>query len=218
MTEVQYVYVSSLTEEQFSLFLPYLSPEDQEKNAKYLRSINKYQHLLGRMLLAEFLHLKGYPIALLKELQVEEKPRLPAVDFHFNISHSDDLVICAISENEVGIDVEKINHKVSFEDFHNTMNDDQWKLIKVSDSPQSAFFDFWAAKESLIKADGRGLYIPLEDIWVHEVHGTVEGQPWQLQRLSIDPGYACCIAGEDLGEINVSELHPLVSQIVRERP
>ncbi len=205
MTEVQYAYVSHLTEERFQQFLPYLSAQDQEKNQNYVRPINQYQHLLGRLLLWEFLRKKGFPIELLKELQVEEKPQLPAVDFHFNISHSDDLVLCAISENEVGVDVEKINLAVVLDNFKDTMNPAQWKYIHASKSPKTSFFDYWSAKESLIKADGRGLGIPLEKIFIHQGHGIVEGQSWELQRLAIDANYACYLAGKALGEITPTQ-------------
>ena len=45
-----------------------------------------------------------------KEILVDEygKPRIKDSDFHFNLSHSKSLALCAISKNAIGCDVEKV--------------------------------------------------------------------------------------------------------------
>ncbi|MEM9337681.1 MAG: 4'-phosphopantetheinyl transferase superfamily protein [Bacteroidota bacterium] len=208
-TIIRYAYLSEWPADQLIDFFPYLSVKDQEKNRKYYREVNRNQHLMGRMLLADLLQHQGLPgNELIKELNVKQKPHLPNTDICFNISHSEDLVICAICDHEVGIDVERINHSVDFNDFGSTMNATQWQVIHQSDDPPKAFFDFWAAKESLIKADGRGLAIPLEEIEVYSDYGTIDDTRWELTPISLTTDYACCLAGESLGEVSVTKLLP----------
>ena len=72
----------------------------------------------------------------------------------FNLSHSGDWVMCAISKDcELGCDVEKINHadlRVAERVF--TRSELEW--VKRDDC---AFYRIWTLKESVMKCDGRGL-------------------------------------------------------------
>lgn len=68
----------------------------------------------------------------------------------------------------------------------------------------------WTAKESLIKADGRGLQIPLDTL---EVGGQpsvlVNGQHWYIRDLPIFQHYACHIACEHpIGQVTTEEIGP----------
>src|ERR1044072_4992363 len=134
----------------------------QEKNLKYLRWQDRHAHLFGKMLLGEALQKFGLDSTCLHTLQYNEydRPYIPG-DIDFNISHAGEYVLCAIGRNvRLGIDIEKI-HAVDFSDFENVMTDEQWKIIKNNDNPLKTFFSYWAIKESVIKADSRGLSIPL---------------------------------------------------------
>jgi 4'-phosphopantetheinyl transferase len=80
----------------------------------------------------------------------------------FNISHSANWVVCAIDNNTVGIDVEfikPIDIKIAERFFSKTecfdlMNEPEDTRIKY-------FYMLWTLKESYIKAEGKGLSIPL---------------------------------------------------------
>lgn len=85
----------------------------------------------------------------------------------FNISHSGKWVVCAVSNNPVGIDVEYIKSidfdiaKTFFtkEEYINLMNQD----IKT----KKYFYLMWTLKESYVKADGRGLSLPLNSFSIN---------------------------------------------------
>jgi 4'-phosphopantetheinyl transferase len=83
-------------------------------------------------------------------------------DFHFNISHSGDWVVCAVDNLPVGIDVEKI-HDVDLNLSARFFSEEEHKyLLSLEISKRrNSFFELWTLKESYIKADGRGLSIPL---------------------------------------------------------
>jgi len=82
-------------------------------------------------------------------------------DFHFNVSHSGDWIVCAIDNKPIGIDIEKIsaciNLGISENFFSNKEHDDL--LSKID--PFDYFFTLWSLKESYIKYIGKGLSHPL---------------------------------------------------------
>lgn len=126
------------------------------------------EHRIGRMLLRDGLK-KWYGLDLTEE-ELEEslvkdpygKPRFREWDsIHFNISHCDGIVVCAFSEKEIGIDVEKI------QDFTEAMakkiltEKEQKILQKYAADPKEQnrrFYRFWTLKESYLKWKGRGFY------------------------------------------------------------
>ena len=87
-----------------------LNSNDKLKYNKILNKKRKKQFIIGRMLLSELLiteYNKKYidiPIIFNKN----GKPYLKNNNIYFNISHSNDYVICAISDKNIGVDIEKI--------------------------------------------------------------------------------------------------------------
>lgn len=80
------------------------------------------------------------------------KPLLPFC--HFCIAHSDDLVIVAISDNPVGVDVERIREIKKRNDYKLfSFNEVKY----VNSSPVGIalrFFEIWTKKEAYIKLNG----------------------------------------------------------------
>ena len=141
-------------------------PENKQKRIKRFL---KYEDSL-RTLIAEVLIRK----IIMQELKIPNgeiffkinnygKPYLKDWDeFHFNISHSGKWVVCAISNKPVGIDVERIkdlNIKIADRFFSKEEVEDLYKIKKSE--RLKYFFDLWTLKESYIKADGRGMFLPL---------------------------------------------------------
>lgn len=79
---------------------------------------------------------------------------------NFNISHCNELAVCAVADDPIGVDAEKIrdfSERVMKRCFTKSEND----YVKNSFSPNKAFFQLWTLKESYIKAIGIGLSYPL---------------------------------------------------------
>ncbi|MBQ6847754.1 MAG: 4'-phosphopantetheinyl transferase superfamily protein [Clostridia bacterium] len=73
-------------------------------------------------------------------------------DFHFNISHSEDLIAVAFSDAPVGVDIEKkrsVNLKIADRFF----TSDEQKSVTDTDS----FFYVWTRKEAILKQKGESL-------------------------------------------------------------
>ena len=190
-----------LPDDSFRLLLGQLPPALQQKPLRFRRWEDAHANLLGKHLLRLALENAGYA-ADLDQLRYSpaDKPWLPGGP-HFNISHSGNRVVCLLSTNgRVGIDIEHV-HSIAFEDFQSQFTPKEWAAIHASASPADTFFRFWTAKESLIKADGRGLGIPLLQLDVSEYRPIpLDGTTWQLRPLDCFPGYAAHFTFEESPE------------------
>ncbi len=83
---------------------------------------------------------------------------------HFNISHAGDIAICAISNQQIGADVEILK------DFHTSIfrkvfTDEEKafydKMAVTEEKSKEWFFRFWTLKEARIKHAGLGLSMSL---------------------------------------------------------
>lgn len=77
-------------------------------------------------------------------------------DIHFNISHCDKAVACALSDSAVGIDVESIK-PFDREMAEYVSAPEEFESILASTDPAVAFTILWTQKESYCKLTGQGL-------------------------------------------------------------
>ena len=198
MSVVYILYTSfsnPLPKKHYAQYLKILPLNLQEKNFGYVRWQDKHLHLFGKLMLIKGLRLFGYNMASLENLKYNEynRPYLDG-DIDFNISHSGEYVFCAIAKNlKLGIDIEEIRD-INFSDFNGIMSKEQWDFIFSSENCLKAFYKYWTAKESIIKADGRGLSISLENIHIKKDYGFYENNQWFLKELNIAKKYCACLA------------------------
>ena len=98
------------------------------------------------------------------------KPFFPAYpDFHYNISHSGDYVVCAYSAQPIGIDIQQIPDKarrVSSIAGHFFSDREVAALQDLPDFEMRRLFTrFWTSRESYIKLTGRGLAEPFKSFY-----------------------------------------------------
>lgn len=124
---------------------------------------DKVRSLAVTLLLDEILAEYGLNESEMSYSQNEHKK--PYFDnksnLHFNLSHSKDYAAVAVSDNEVGIDIEQkrdVNLKIAKRFF----TENECDYIKSTDD----FFRIWVLKESFIKAIGKGLACPLNSFEV----------------------------------------------------
>jgi len=194
-----YVFITTLNSGYSqSLLKDYLSyfPKSYIKKAysfKNREDTNRF--FLGKILLLHGMRKLGYTHLSLKELSYNsyERPFFKA-SFDFNISHSGNYILCALSKHcKVGIDIEEIK-KIHAPDFLNLFTENEQTYITNSHSSLSAFFQIWTRKEAIVKADGRGLTLQLADFDVRKDQVSVKANTWYLKDLAIAPGYCSCIA------------------------
>lgn len=153
--------------------------------------------LLGKILLQHGLALLQpagtYTLAQI-QFTYYHRPYLPESNIDFNLSHSGKYVICALSDTtRLGIDIEQIK-PVNMDHFTDFMTPEEIEAINAAPEPVIAFYKYWTQKESILKANGKGLHIPLNEFSVADNQATLENQHWYIQELSVDEAYICHIA------------------------
>ncbi len=140
------------------------------------------------------------------------KPFIVGVEnVFFNISHSGDYVVCAVSDREIGIDIEKrakARMEVAGRFFHGE-EVAQLKMLE-EDKQDQLFFNYWSVKESFLIYIGTGLARPLNSFIVSFSGGGVslfergKKLPLYVHACPVDDGYAChvCCEYEELTGIH----------------
>ena len=89
------------------------------------------------------------------------RPRLVDHGYEVSVSHSGQRVVVAITDaGPVGVDVEQIT-QVDLTELATAVLADDEQLTEPQD-----FFVYWTRKESLVKATGEGLRVPLREVVV----------------------------------------------------
>ena len=122
------------------------------------------------------------------------KPFFSNLDLKFNISHSGNLVLCAISEIfDIGIDVELMND-IDIENFRNQMTLYEWKKISQGKCRKIAFYEYWTEKEAVLKAIGKGLSVPLKSFEVKNNLVKIDNYTFFIQKVEINKEYKISLA------------------------
>ncbi|WP_313563407.1 4'-phosphopantetheinyl transferase family protein [Ruminiclostridium cellobioparum] len=140
--------------------------EKKERIKRFVHREDALRCLLGDLLSRYALGKRtGLKNSELKFMVNEyNKPLLVAPEhLHFNVSHSGNWAVCAVADKLVGIDVEYVKNidlKIAERFFTNYEYD---SLVKQDPKNRIRYFyTLWTLKESYIKADGRGLSLPLD--------------------------------------------------------
>lgn len=164
---------------------------------KFKRSVDRKNTLCGKLLLRKALVDFAADAELLATIKYNSfrRPFIEKGPFaDFNISHSDELVVCILSDtHRVGIDVEKIRN-IAIEDFQAQFTARERALLKSADHPLQMFYDLWTKKEAVVKADGRGLTLPLPHIDVSGRIVSVDDLNWSIRKVDIENAYSVHLA------------------------
>lgn len=181
------------TQAQIDFLSDSLPSPELGKARKYRRWQDAQAFLCGRYLLMQGLRQYGYAEYSLVDINYTEYNRpYMAFPLDFNISHSGDYILCAFSDHKVGIDIEAIK-PIEMTDFTYCFSADELRKINQAPDKYEAFFKHWAIKEAVIKADGRGLNIPLQTIIISDKI-VIDGITWFIHKIEIDPAYQSYLA------------------------
>jgi 4'-phosphopantetheinyl transferase len=168
----------------------------QKKLSNYQNYNNWKSSAIGYLLLKQAL-LNENQSQLLKNFSYAEtgKPIFQNSNWHFNISHSESFVICVLCNNsEIGIDVQAYK-KLQIERYKRHFNADEWEQIITHSDVSKAFCQLWSKKEAVIKADGRGLDIPLKDVKISDNNQVnLYQEDWILTELNLHGNYTIHLA------------------------
>lgn len=193
-----------IDEKIYDELLDALDNESSSRIKRFRFIEDSYRTLLAKMM-AEYLLCKKLNVGRSKLKFIKNtygKPYLENSNIYFNNSHSGDFIMSGISDCELGVDVEKIK-KIDIDVAKRFFNKHEYSIIKKgnSDEQKNKFFDFWTLKESFIKADGRGMSIPLKSFQIIENEKSItvkineKDTTYTLKQYSMHPEYkaAACI-------------------------
>jgi 4'-phosphopantetheinyl transferase len=166
-----------------------LSPDEIARAERFIRPIHGGRYIAGRGRLRQIIssYLGRDPVAL--EILTDEygKPFVasgPTGGLHFNLSHSQDQALLAVSRDlPLGVDIEMIRPiEERVERIFSPA--EQQDLASLSGADWTiGFYNCWTRKEAFVKALGHGLSLPLDDFDV----SLRPGEPARLIRLRADP-------------------------------
>lgn len=198
-----------LDNSEFHRLLSLLPETMRAKTLRFRKWEDAHAHLIGKLLLKKGLEDLGYNHDLSQvKLSSYNRPYInSAIDF--NISHAGNYVICAFSTiGRIGIDIEKVDI-IDVNDFHSQWNEEEWNEIITSKNIYRQFYTFWTIKEAVVKADGRGLSIPFENIKIKKGKGKVncDGVCWEIKEVFINEDYICYLASKaQISEIKIQKI------------
>lgn len=180
--------------------LQVLSPDERERADRYSCTTARSRFVVGRGLLRRILarYLDVKPCAIRFRVCPQGKPILdePNPALHFNLSHSHDLVLIAITHRgEVGIDVERVRsfaNDLSLAERYFSPRECRLLRMLSPENRTEAFFHAWTRKEACLKALGVGLSYGLDrvEVTIHPEDPAqvlrLDGEeqqaaPWSLQ-------------------------------------
>ena len=170
-----------------------------QKILRYQQVKDRKQSLGAGLLLKEC--LKEYDINI-EEIRYGEHGKPEIEGIYFNLSHSYDKGVCAVSEMPVGCDIEKIG-KVRAGIAERFFTDNEiCHLEKFSgDEQRDEFYRLWTMKESYMKMTGEGMSLSLnrfEFIFSEEVQVLRDGRKvtCYVKEYNV-PGYKLTVCSED---------------------
>lgn len=143
-----------------------LSPEEHERAARFFFDRDRVRYLASHAALRQLLVNRDASPGASFATGAHGKPRLPGIGWHFNLSHSDNEALIALSAtHEVGVDVEAvkaIDHLGDLAHQYFTPRELGAWLSLDEVERRHAFFALWSRKEACVKAAGWGLNLPLQ--------------------------------------------------------
>lgn len=146
-------------------FLPFLDDAERDRSERFVHFVHRKRFIVshGFMRSVLALYLKTPAESLIFSKGEHGKPFLADhAHLHFNLSHSADIAMLAVSLHEVGMDVEYADRKNEWQKIVQRFytHHEQSAIATLPEATQrEAFFQVWARKESVMKVTGQGLYL-----------------------------------------------------------
>jgi 4'-phosphopantetheinyl transferase len=184
-------------------FLAVMKPDEVARGNRFYRIDDRNRHIVSRGAMRNILgrYLNQSPTTIEFKAGLNNKPYIENnVGLCFNLSHSGDWILMAVSNAEIGVDTEFVNSYFRYtEVLEDNFNTAEIAFINQTSSIER-FFLLWTRKESLIKATGKGLDDNLRLITcidgVHSVHNSITASTndWLINSFKVDENYSGAIA------------------------
>lgn len=183
-----------------------LNPTETARVQRYQQEKDRQARIISKAILRVLL---GRYLAIdPKEVRFQsDKNKKPFVgqtngnQLQFNISHSGDWILIAVSDTSVGIDLEQADASFNYQNMLSfSFSQPEINFIKQSDFPYQSFYQLWTRKECLLKATGTGLIdeltlIPsLDGVHQNPTEITNSTENWLVSSFKVDDNYVGSVA------------------------
>lgn len=142
-----------------------LSVDEENRDGKVDNAQKRFGGQVGvlemvRLTPEEILAQIGKPISLTYRYGEMGKPYLVNIPLYYNLSHSGDFVLCAVSEQEIGADIQEIRKGNVMQIAERYFAEEEFqKLLECLTEAEKnrLLFEIWAKKEAFGKLSGRGI-------------------------------------------------------------
>lgn len=183
-----------------------LERDEKTRARLFLKEKDSHRFIVGRamlrILLGEYLNIKADKLRF--SYDNKKKPTLKYDGksvINFNVSHSGEYVLIAISDNFIGIDIERHEYDSELKQIMQLIfSDSEILFINKQDSPSRIFYKLWTRKEALLKASSSGLSNMIKDIPCLNGYYPVNYSPiisfesWIVNSFYIDEEYPASVA------------------------
>ena len=202
MAEIFILNVSECEEELLKL-LPKISKERISKIEKLYNAQARLLSIASEVILA-FSLSENLPITY--KTDKNGKPFIPTLPF-FNITHSGSLVGCAVSNKQVGLDIEKIS-RMKMDIARKILSPEEYSASQHLSGAQlqSALCEKWVRKESYLKMTGEGLRRSMSSL--NFSGDSLEGSDIFCRTFTLSDGYMLSFCREEEVPLNLRFISP----------
>lgn len=162
--EIFFIKISCLLYPPNVDLMKLISKDRQERLAKFKFGIDcklsLYSELLVRHYICKEIGLSNQDI-IFKKNENGKPSLLSHSEIQFNISHTRNAIVVAFSNEEIGIDIEKIR-STDLKIARRFFTPSELDYILYNENPERAFYEIWTKKEAYIKYIGTGLSMALK--------------------------------------------------------
>ncbi|BAU54964.1 4'-phosphopantetheinyl transferase family protein [Mucilaginibacter gotjawali] len=182
-----------------------LTRDEQVKAGRFLHKHDSDRYIISRgalkLIMGRYLNRK--PALIEIETGENKKPYIKDSPLFYNLSHSGDWIILAVSDALIGIDTELVNNSYDFSDVINEYFSPEESHFINQEKSTERFFMLWTRKEALTKATGKGLdedlkFIPCLD-GQHYLKGNIlsSHNNWTVSSFMLHKDYFASAAISD---------------------
>lgn len=190
---------------RLATFNALLSPDEHFKADRYLKEQDRNRFTIGRGALREILaSYMGISAAAIQfDAGINKKPfAIADPQLCFSISYSSDWLLIAVSNKDVGVDIEFIDSDFSSDEVaHEYFSAAELNYLDTQHT-NSSFYKLWTRKEAFLKATGQGIGDHLKFTasldGAHQLDSQLNGSDrnWKVLSFMLNQDYVCAVASE----------------------
>jgi len=209
--------------------MPFVTALERARSRRFLHAMDAARHLVGRALARRMLcaaagltHIGDFTRTSLGKPVCPQETHAGPGHIDFSITHSGAMVWTAFCRGaSVGIDVEQVRPLPDIFELAAQLHPLECAAVRARPDAEraAAFYRCWTRKESVLKALGMGLHLPLHDFqvrpqppasdWLISLpdgmarelaaapsagHSGAACPAWTTRDIGLPPGYQCSVA------------------------